>query len=266
MGTVKTLGILTENRLSIMQRYFINSLKNQTDKDFAICLIVGPENNETTKRIKMLDWEGLNINFIHSNEDLSVWKKAAAKSNNFGREIDDGCPEYIAKNSGHPKTSIMARLDTDDWVAPGWIAHMKHMAKTYPETHFLINYQVIGQAKNGRLYNFNQVHTRGRTSPFIALIQKSDPRISPYEDLHLRMGKKFSKVYTIPPAYVFMVVHGENRSNRFYRGDTYVGETGEAILEIEPSVLVRRKQRIIKINKDIKGTDWRARIARVQVV
>ncbi|MBU2685872.1 MAG: glycosyltransferase, partial [Gammaproteobacteria bacterium] len=214
MGAGKGLGVLTEHRLSIMQKYFINSLKNQTDQDFVIHLIVGPEDNETTKRIKLLDWTGLNINFIYSNEDLSVWKDAVAKSNNFGREIDNGCPEWIVKNSNHPRTSIMARLDTDDWVAPGWIAHMKYLTKTTPLSHFLINYQIIGQWTDGRLYNFNAAHTKARTSPFIVLVQKAEPRISPYEDLHLRMGGKFSLVHTIPPGYAFMVVHGENRSNR----------------------------------------------------
>ena len=160
----------------------------------------------------------------------------------------------------------MARLDTDDWVAPGWIAHMKYMAATSPEQHFLINYQVTGQASDGRLYNFSQVHTRGRTSPFIALVQKTDPRISPYESLHLRMGSRFSKVYDIPPAYAFMVVHGGNRSNRLFENDTYIGGTESVIPYIEPKVVqIEARKRRKAMNLNIQGTDWRARMARAQV-
>ncbi|MBU2395664.1 MAG: glycosyltransferase, partial [Gammaproteobacteria bacterium] len=265
MGSSSEIGILTEHRLSLMQRYFINSLKNQTDQDFAIHLIVGPENNETTKRIKKLNWEDLNINFIYSNEDLSQWKLSVAGSKNFGREIDNGCPEWIVKNSNHPRTSIMARLDTDDWIAPGWIAHMKYLTRTTPLSHFLINYQIIGQWTDGRLYNFNAAHTKARTSPFIVLVQKTDPRISPYEDLHLHMGGKFSLVLTIPPGYAFMVVHGENRSNRFYKNDTYIG--GTDLVGYNPKVIpiASMEKGQVYIDNTVPGTDWRARIARVKV-
>lgn len=254
MGTEFGLGILTESRLILMQRYFINSLKNQTDQDFTICLVVGPEDNETVFRIKNLDWGDLDVEFIYSDEDLSKWKSSVAGSGNVGKEDDFGCPEDIIRKVGHPKASIMARLDTDDWVAPGWIAHMKHMALTRSESHFLINYQVVGQGEDGRLYHFSNVHNRSRTSSFIALVQKSEPRISPYEDNHLKMGSKFTPVYTISPSYVFMVIHEGNRSNRFYQFDKYFEDVESRLEATKVVPMLKQKKQIAQ------GTDWRSRI------
>jgi len=256
IGDGKGIGILDEDRLDMMQRYFINSLRNQTDLNFTLYIAVGTPNNEATVRIKALNYGNLNVKFIYIKDDLSQWESSINKSKNWGREIDTGCPEDLLRKHGHPKATIMARLDNDDWVAPGWVAHMKHMAATKPESHFLINYQVIGQAPDGRLYKFFAPHNRGRTSPFIALVQKKEPRISPYEDIHLNMGSRFASVYNIMPAYVFMVVHGKNRSNRLYQLDKYF-EDIEVRKEVSKVIPISIKQ-----NKQLnKGTDWRARIA-----
>ncbi len=242
-----------------MQRYFINSLKNQTDSDFSICMVVGNENNEATIKIKSLDWGSLNVNFIHVSDDMSSWKASVNKSRNFGREIDEGCPEFITKTCGHPMTDIMARLDTDDWVAPGWIAHIKHVASTIKDSHFLINYQVVGQYTDGRLYTFCAPHNRGRTSPFIVLVQRKEPRISPYDDLHLRMGSKFAYIYTVPPSYAFMVVHGKNRSNRLYSGDKFI----DGYIDYKSARTGLQKLKYLHQDKKVKNTStysWKDKI------
>lgn len=264
LGEAPDIGILDENRIELMQRYFINSLKNQTDLDFTLYIIVGSKDNETTKRIKSLDYGNLNVQFIYTSGDLSSWKKSSKKSGNWGREIDEGCPEDIAKNCNHPTATIMARLDIDDWVAPGWVAHMKYLASTIDKSHFLINYQVIGQAPDGRLYKFFAPHNPGRTSPFIALIQKTDPHISPYEDVHLNMGKLFSSVYTIPPSYAFMVVHSGNRSNRIYPLDKYIGCFEDPEKETKKDEVIK-KEKVIPIKKQVTGTDWKSRIERSKI-
>ncbi|MBU2249548.1 MAG: glycosyltransferase [Gammaproteobacteria bacterium] len=266
LGNDRGIGILTPKRLELMQKFFIGSLKNQTDSNFILYIITGHKDNEATKAIESLDWSPLNVKFLYTDGDLSGWRNSVSSSNNFGREADDGCPEDLVRQSNHPKSSIMARLDTDDWVAPGWVAHMNYMARVIPDSHFLINYQVIGQDSSGRLYNFNAVHNRGRTSPFISLIQRTEPRLSPYADTHLRMGSKFASVYNIPPSYAFMVVHGENRSNRVYAQDTYIGDFGSSIEQ--PKVINfshiqddRIKRRLEKIT----GSDWKSRISRVRM-
>lgn len=227
MGKTHGMGILDEAHLEMMQRYFINSLKMQTNKDFTVYLAVGPEGNETTQRIQALDWQGLNVQYLYSSGDTSQWKASVSETKNWGRETDKGSPEDILRQLNHPRAPIMARMDIDDWVAPGWVAHMKFLAKTMKEDRFLINYQIFGQASDGRIYTFHAPHRKNRTSPFIALVQRVDPVTSPYETVHLRMGSLFKVVYTIPPAYAFMVVHGGNRSNQVYELDhfSYVKET-----------------------------------------
>ena len=248
-------GILSPTRLRHMQSLFIRSLANQTDKDFTLYIMVGDESNETTKAIESLDWEDLNVKFLYTISDTSPWKKSIKESKNWGREHDEGCPEDIARKFGHPMSTIMARLDNDDWVAPGWIAHMKHMALTKHEENFLINYQVISQGPDGRLYRFFAPHNPKRVSPFLAVVQKKDPKITPYADIHLNMGKFFDVTYTIPPAYTFMVIHGENRSNRIYEDDVALdGVRYCAFTQVKkPKV---KKQKPKQIPKD----SWRSRI------
>ena len=260
MGEEKAIGVLTEKRLELMQRYFINSLANQTDKDFTVYLVVGEYENPTTRRIEELDWSGVNVQFIYSSADFFEWRQAVLQTKNWGRE-DVGSPEDIVRRCGHPQANIMARLDTDDWVVPGWVAHMKHMASTKPETHFLINYQVIGQGPDGRLYNFSMSHTESRTSPFIVLVQKGRPRISPYMDSHLRMGDRFSTIYTIPPSYVFMVVHNSNRSNRIYKDDMYLEDMPDVLENVSHLPKSEPLREPIRVPMSlVNRTDWKARM------
>ncbi len=270
VGDQPNFGVIDEERLDLMQRYFINSLRNQSDMDFVLLLIVGPPKCEATQRIKDLDWEGLNVQFLYTDPDIAKWKSSAKTSGNWGREMDEGCPEDIARKLNHPKADIMARLDIDDWVAPGWIAHMKNLAKTSSESRFLINYQVIGQAPDGRLYRFYAPHVRSRTSPFIALVQKKDPRISPYEEVHLKMGALFETVYTIPPAYTFMVVHGGNRSNRVYSMDKFLYIKEVTSKQVQTRTMesnqgkkqVKKVAKVTRMSKDKKKPPltWRQRV------
>jgi GT2 family glycosyltransferase len=231
MGPTHGMGVLDEAHLDMLQKYFINSLKMQTDKDFDVYLAVGPEDNETTQRIKALDWDSLNIHFLYTSGDTTQWNKSVSETKNWGRETDPGSPEYILKYLDYPRTPIMARMDIDDWVAPGWVAHMKFMANTIKEDRFLINYQIFGQAPDGQIYTFYAPHRKNRTSPFIALVQRTKIETDLYETVHLRMGSLFKVVYTIPPSYAFMVVHGGNRSNQVYELDhfNYVKEVVDNI-------------------------------------
>ena len=250
MGTKSGIGILTEQRLDLMQRYFINSLNNQTDKNFVLYLVVGDQDNEPTVRIKSLDWGSLNIAYIHVDDKLltNVVRK--------DWETNERSPEGLVRMISHPMTSIMARLDTDDWVSPGWIAHMKHMAETARESRFLINYQIIGQSPEGLLYNFSAPHTKQRTSPFIALVQKEGSKISPYKESHLRMGSYFDTVYTIPPSYAFMVVHGDNRYNHLYGMDQFA-QIKETVNQNNKSPIVQIQEQRIKASR----FGWRDKLA-----
>ena len=258
-GDKPGLGVLNEERLELMQRYFIDSLRNQTNKFFTLHMVVGMM-NEATKRIRSLDYGSINVEFIQTNFDLSKWISSLGMHKKVGRETDCGCPEDVVRNCGHPLTSIMARLDTDDWVAPGWIAHMKYMAAKVDKSHFLINYQVIGQGPDGRLHSLLNPYTSARISPFLVLVQKKEPRISPYADVHLRMGEKFSSVYTIPSSYAFMVVHGGNRYNKIQLfDDLHEDLTFKGVKEEE----VRR---IANVGFGGRRDSWKERIERSRLL
>jgi hypothetical protein len=266
VGPLHDVGIIDEAHLKMMQTNFIDSLKHQTDKDFNLYLAVGPEGNEATERIISLDWKGLNVFFLHTSGDLSQWHSSIEKSGNWARETDKGSPEDLAKSLDYPRTSVMARVDIDDWVAPGWITHMRYIAMTMKERRFLINYQVFGQASDGQVYTFYAPHSKGRTSPFLAIVQKDKITTDIYETVHLRMGGLFDTVYTIPPSYTFMVVHGGNRSNQVYELDkfSYVRET-EAV-ERPPMSSTSRDSRIVVDHflPKVSGRSWRDKIGIAQ--
>jgi radical SAM superfamily enzyme YgiQ (UPF0313 family)/glycosyltransferase involved in cell wall biosynthesis len=260
IDTTPGIGVLTPNRLKLMQDYFIKSLDSQTDKLFTIYLITGSKDNEATKAIELLNWLNLNIKFIYTNNGISDWKKSVLISNNVGLELDNGCPEDIVRKSNHPKSTIMARLDTDDWVTPGWISSIKYIYNNMTEKSFLINYQVIGHGPDGRNYKIFAPHNKSRTSPFLVLIQRGDNKISPYETKHLKMGELFNTIITVPPAYCFMVVHGENRSNRIYNKDKYLEDI--AIEDVNKLQLVSSNP--LKVSNHIlqgaRKASWKQRI------
>lgn len=260
VGPTHEMGVIDEAHLEMMQKYFINSLKNQTDQDFLVYLAVGPEDCEATQRIKALDWSPLNITFLYSSGDINQWKSSVKATKNWGRETDKGSPEDILKHMDYPRTSIMARMDIDDWVAPGWIAHMKYMARTMKERSFLINYQIFGQAPDGQVYTFYAPHRKNRTSPFLAIVQKDEIKVDLYETVHLRMGYLFDTVYTIPPAYAFMVVHGGNRSNQVYEPDKFVF-IKEALDNIGGKPPMKRKVVKDHFEPKVIGRSWRDKIA-----
>jgi len=261
LGSSPDLGTLDPDRISMFQSNFINSLKAQTNKEFTIYVFVSSLNNEATQLIQSLDWTGLDVNYLPTTENLKEWKRSSSVSQNSGREIDSGCPEDLARRFGHPTAPIMARLDIDDWVAPGWVSHMKYMASKISDSRFLINYQVIGQAPDGRLYRFFAPHTRKRVSPFLSIVQREDPIVSPYEDLHLKMGSFFENIYTVPPSYAYMVVHGNNRSNRLYDGDSFIGNPDNMVANPNketPKVINMHSRSPHKFS--LQKNDWRSRI------
>ena len=266
LGNNPGIGVLTKSRLNLMQNFYINSLNNQINKNFTLYLYVGSETNKATKAIKALNWHDLDVKFIYVNNSLSEWKESIEDSGNWGRETDPGCPEELVRRQDHPKHTIMARLDNDDWVAPGWTVHMVHMAMNKPESRFLINYRVMGQAPDGRLYKFFMQHTRGHVSPFLALVQKEGLMISPYADIHLKMGRMF-KVYTIPPAYVFMVIGDDNRSNHICQHDKYFEdiEVESPLTIAKPKPKAKQLSKPISINKPLKSnSSWQARIQAIK--
>lgn len=221
LSEVPDLGNLTSKRLELIQRYFINSLKNQTDKGFNIQMIVGPDGNEATEAIMNLDWSGLKITFYPST-GLDEWRKSAAATGNNGHESISGTPEMIAKMAGYQLSPIMIRLDSDDWVAPGFIANVHNIIHENHSPYFIINYLPIIQDEEGLLYQSGTTFNSAQISPFFVMVQKGDKKINLYETCHFHMAKGFSQVITVNPGYCYTVIHEENRINKLLPNDKAV--------------------------------------------
>ena len=209
----KGMGKLSEDRCKLTQRYFIDSLKNQTDPDFKLFMFVGDEGNKTSRLIKGLHWGELDVEFLHIPGGIPTRNFPPARRR-WTPEDYDRSPEGLIRKHGHPMSSIMMRMDSDDWFAPGLIAHIKYTINQIEDPNFIINYQLSVQGNNGLLYRFHARHSRRRTSAYIVLVQRQGERMSPYATNHTKMGRRFPAVYNVPPGYVFVVLHKENRVNK----------------------------------------------------
>jgi hypothetical protein len=96
-------------------------------------------------------------------------------------------------------------------------------------------------------------------------VQKDKITIDLYETVHLRMGSLFNTVYTIPPSYAFMVVHGGNRSNQVYEPDkfVYIKETLDTMSGKPP---MKNKHRIDHLTRNVVGLTWRDKVAAVSSI
>jgi hypothetical protein len=102
----------------------------------------------------------------------------------------------------------------------------------------------------------------------MAIVQKDKITVDLYETVHLRMGSLFDTVYTIPPSYVFMVVHGGNRSNQVYEPDNfvYVKETKDTMDGKTPVSSNISNDNIISeyLAHRVSGRSWREKVERSQ--
>ena len=182
---------LTPHRLHLMEKNWLSSLKNQVDKDFSIHLLVGP----VRKPFEDLPWGSLDVHFHKvGDEKLRTWL-----------------------NKHWVPSRVQARLDTDDRVSPGWIAHMRHYLATYKSKAFLIHYEPLIEGPDGLLSYHPMYHGKNRkkTSCFLSMVDRKPSRgRHPYMDVHTRMKNHVAgDVVRVGPGYTFLSVHGENKSS-----------------------------------------------------
>jgi hypothetical protein len=171
-------GILTPERMDLIQRHFIGSLSRQVDKDFEVRVKIG---KLRAPIIDGLDWRGLKVSFMDSFKN-------------------DTIPE------------IQARLDTDDLVAPGWTAHMRLTADRLAHlSDFIIHYRPFIQDNDGTLSYSPLYHSNERTSGFLAWVQRNEPRqhLMGFDHSHIAEKSGGTKVVQVPEGYVSVGIHGE---------------------------------------------------------
>lgn len=207
LGDVPRYSVLTKQRLDILQSNFINSLKAQTNKNFSIIMYLASWDNPTAIATQNLDWNGLNVEFVYTDESL-------LRDGQRPNESEEDSPAGLIRRFPHQMSPLMARLDSDDIVGPGWVSHIFHMYNSYPG-NFLINYLHYIQKQDGRLFYDAKLNGCNRATAFLALIQRNGEKVSPYMLNHMKMLNVFEKVYTVPPGYVFVSIHDSNNTSRF---------------------------------------------------
>jgi len=169
---------LTYKRLHLFQD-MINSLKNQTVKDFKLSVITG-SNEECLSKIKGLDFEGLNVEFIPSIKDLEI-------------------------------AEIQIQMDSDDQAGSDWVKHVIDTAKSSELDTFLINYIPLKKRySDGELYNCYAKYGDNYPSMFTCIVQKKEKKFPAYFITHTKWKTLISNIINIEPGLVFLVVHGEN--------------------------------------------------------
>jgi hypothetical protein len=174
---------LTQKRLDLFQYNLIDSLANQTNKDFDLYIITDnlygkfahPDNLEL---IKSLDFKGMNVFF----EDR---------------------PKYTYE--------IEVRVDSDDNLKFDFVEHL--IITSLGEINALVNYKPI-KVINGVKYFHERDYSDNCASMFIALVQRGIKTKGVYDRPHCEMAKQVNKVITIKEGYVFLNIHDSNMTSK----------------------------------------------------
>ena len=183
---------ITPLRLELMQKYCINSLKQQTDKDFEIHILV---QSATADKIKSLNWGRLKVFFKEETPSIG-WERYSA----------DLRKEYMRG------PNIQIRMDNDDWVAPNFIERIRQAIGRHK--NILVNFHPTKFLHHNRKSYYSQKHySRDRVSMFFAIYQEK-PEHWILDRQHGRMGSLFAKrIYVKQLGLCNIVIHSENVLN-----------------------------------------------------
>jgi hypothetical protein len=185
---------LTKKRLDLFQNNLIESLSNQTYKDFDLFIITDnlygaiahPENLEL---IKGLDFKGMNVIF----EDR---------------------PQF--------KYDVEVRIDSDDTIISTFVQFLYNIASE-TET-LLINFKPI-KVINGVKYFHERDYSNQCASMFIALIQMKNKTKGVYDRPHCEMANYIGNVLTVNEGYVFLNIHDSNMTSKMTGREVKYGTT-----------------------------------------
>ena len=171
--------ILTEHRLKLFQENLIDSLKNQTFKEFKFTVLTGPDKSNLEK-IKTLDYSGLNVEFVETIKELEI-------------------------------AEVQVQIDNDDFAGPEWVAHINKTAISCNFTNFLINYVPVKRRySDGKLFKTHANYGYGHPSMFIAIVQKEERKYPAYYITHMKWETLIPNMITVASPYVELCVHDEN--------------------------------------------------------
>lgn len=182
---------ISDVRLKLIQNFYIKSLQEQDDKDFAVFLLVHPD---TVDVVKKLNWGNLKVNFIEV----------------IKNDPPDAVPTAVPSfDKFIPKTNIQIRIDTDDWVKPYFLTKCKALIRGYDDA--LVTFQPTKHdLSTDNFFLHNKIYSGNCPSMFTMIYQKN-PRITIFNDHHGNMGKYFNnKIYVCEYGLCNLVIHSEN--------------------------------------------------------
>jgi hypothetical protein len=179
---------ISDLKIELLQKYFIDGLSKQTDKDFDIDILV---HKNTVNQLHFLDWKGLRVNFTKTEKNTLKLHNDILSKYNCGSEIQ-------------------IRLDADDFVTENFI-------KTFKKNIDLKNAKQIVTFQPSKLihatgekYTHQKEYSERMPSMFLALYQQS-PKLSIYQTGHDQFYSlvKNSKIIT-DETICYLVIHTEN--------------------------------------------------------
>jgi hypothetical protein len=175
--------LIESYRLELMQKYFINSLKNQTCQNFNVVVcwdnLYGKKSHpDNLLRLKSLDWHSLEVHFV---DDL-----------------------YF-------QNDITVRCDSDDTLESNFVEYLNNVK----EDNVLINFKPFKRyIKTGELVKHERDYNHNCASMFLALIQRGKKTKHVYERPHCAMAKFVNNVITVPEGYVYLNIHDINMTSK----------------------------------------------------
>lgn len=175
---------LLKIRLDLLTKILIPCLKNQTNKNFELCIMMYDEDVELAKSI-------IDYNFI-TFEDYTILKK------------------YTIDNN----INIQTRHDSDDFMSEYYIDKIQSEYNLFINSNdiFLLQFQPekINFFTN-EIYPI-PLYTNTCISGFVTLCQKNVKYIV-YERSHITMHEITPNIYTYPKGYVKYYIHNNNDSS-----------------------------------------------------
>lgn len=190
-------------RVEMYKKYTLNSLLNQTDKDFDILVWCEPHHDELFKSLSD------RIKIIHADTEVRY------KSNKF---FVDYTP--FSKVYGMDKYEAQLGLDSDDELMPNAIKEVKEYLTGGRKA---ISLQPVKlDVKTGKTYKMVDYKSKGKLSPIFCLYQPDEPYLFAYEYGHFsQMPLEFkNKVYLY--GLGIMNITGENESTEIERSDIQI--------------------------------------------
>jgi len=179
---------VTPERLDLF-RVMLESLENQSDKNFQVIVFSNPEHDEIIQ-----DLTFLHLEFIH-------WEMPRKKG-------------YIAPFDFPFNADILTRIDCDDFVSEDFIEYSN---SRYNDESVLYAF-VPNKIYKGREYRMGKKYHEKKTPMFLSL---TNPKVFIFKESHLNMWKYADRTELVF-GKAWMNVHDNNALTKMKPNDTLI--------------------------------------------